>query len=1071
MKTDFITRDYIHEPIKYTDDQSVAKESEGEMYSIANSNKHLLDNKANKKPVATISGRSRVLLIIGILGSFLAVLILLIYHFLLKNSEKGFEGVFVAQPFTEANEFKSFTLTNGLKVLLVQPNEGLKNSYISLSVGVGSETDPEDFIGFTHLIEHLLFTGSVKYPEDNYIEKVVNKYHGQNNGVTKAFTTSYYYSLEMEGFEEFSEVLVDAIRQPLFAADTILKEINNVNSEISMRMTFNKNLGYYKLIKAIGNKQCKIFSDGFSNIDPDTIDIEKLRQDILRFHDKWYSSNIMTLSIISEEHPDKVRRIVERNFSAIPNKEVERPLFNDKKVYVPPFDKNIMNRVFYMQGFSEPSTLSLVFPLESEKSTTEFHPLLFFSSYFNYESDMSLKQTLIKENLITSMDDEIVLQDYVTALYIVSFDLTDYGKKNMSKIIKHFLTFVQFIKSIKNKKETFKSLSKISKYNFFFNIENGSLDFSEIPTDPFERALLFSETIQDHPADLIFTLNSILKEYNDERFNKLLEDLNILNSLFIIESPDFSSNNAETPDKETQKAQIIAKLIEEMKKNEKTRLLEEIDNESELTGNMQMSMSQMYETFFDNSIKSIELDSLFNFDNGRQYTSRKLPTQTLQLIKDEASDYESNYDVLENLNTDYLDTYSMITTCKPPVNLKKHINNDNSNMIISKKIDLDFNAESQTFRPIDTRHIFNVYFEPTTQENRMYKLQLLRDLTVFKYCLVKDFYKDDHVKQANVVYESDSIDVYHKLYRKTLQPKYITIVEVESEYTINEVVHSAYEEKIETLFKLEMFCLYLTKHIELKFHKEYMKGNEFGCRVSHYNIVFEFEGVSQELNTFVDLIIEYLKSLKDDDIYDEQIILNLKRRIVNKYSDFDSKTSLKASMYYLGLAVDKLFVDYSSEEKLDSLYTKINQISKEDLAEVMKGISDNNKVTIIYVGNVSNMDSLGYSKAIGKHLGFNYGKFSEDIKLVDFRKYMMEKLIVDLNYNDHYMVRLPNINPQETNNVYLSYFNIGVLNKKNKILAMVMIHFFKNKIFDRMRNQLNLGYVAHAGLRMFYNVS
>lgn len=62
-----------------------------------------------------------------------------------------------------------------------------------------------------------MFTGSKKYPEDNYIEKVVNKYQGENNGVTKAFTTSYYYSLEGDGLEEFSDVLADALANPLFA--------------------------------------------------------------------------------------------------------------------------------------------------------------------------------------------------------------------------------------------------------------------------------------------------------------------------------------------------------------------------------------------------------------------------------------------------------------------------------------------------------------------------------------------------------------------------------------------------------------------------------------------------------------------------------------------------------------------------------------------------------------------------------------------------------------------------------------------------------------------------------------
>lgn len=46
---------------------------------------------------------------------------------------------------------------------------------------------------------------------------------------------------------------------PLFKVENIEKEINNVNSEISMRMTFNKSLGVYKLLKKFGNSESKLF--------------------------------------------------------------------------------------------------------------------------------------------------------------------------------------------------------------------------------------------------------------------------------------------------------------------------------------------------------------------------------------------------------------------------------------------------------------------------------------------------------------------------------------------------------------------------------------------------------------------------------------------------------------------------------------------------------------------------------------------------------------------------------------------------------------------------------------------
>ena len=180
---------------------------------------------------------------------------------------------------------------------------------------------------------------------------------------------------------------------------------------------------------------------------------------------------------------------------------------------------------------------------------------------------------------------------------------------------------------------------------------------------------------------------------------------------------------------------------------------------------------------------------------------------------------------------------------------------------------------------------------------------------------------------------------------------------------------------------------------------------------------------------------------------------------------------MKASMYYLGLAVDKLFIDYSTEQKFNELKNRVEEIGAEDLARIMSGISTNNKLNYFYVGNISSDESAGFTDQLHKTNVFTPGNVERDVDIVNYRKYITEKLVIKLNPKDHFMVRLPNIDPYETNSVYLSYFNVGILSKKDKLLTMVLIHLLKSKIFDRMRNQLNLGYVAHAGLRMYYHVS
>ena len=54
------------------------------------------------------------------------------------------------------------------------------------------------------------------------------------------------FRIDDQGLEEFIPAFADAIKEPLFTVENIKKEINKVNSKILMRMTYNKNLSYYK---------------------------------------------------------------------------------------------------------------------------------------------------------------------------------------------------------------------------------------------------------------------------------------------------------------------------------------------------------------------------------------------------------------------------------------------------------------------------------------------------------------------------------------------------------------------------------------------------------------------------------------------------------------------------------------------------------------------------------------------------------------------------------------------------------------------------------------------------------
>ncbi len=67
--------------------------------------------------------------------------------------------------------------------------------------------------------------------------------------------------------DELIKALYNIINDKEVTLQNIKKEINNVNSEIQMRMEQNKNKQIYKYARMLGSPYNKIFMDGFYQIE------------------------------------------------------------------------------------------------------------------------------------------------------------------------------------------------------------------------------------------------------------------------------------------------------------------------------------------------------------------------------------------------------------------------------------------------------------------------------------------------------------------------------------------------------------------------------------------------------------------------------------------------------------------------------------------------------------------------------------------------------------------------------------------------------------------------------------
>ena len=102
----------------------------------------------------------------------------------------------------DARDYRTLTLDNGIEVLLVSdPN--VEKSAAALSVGVGLLSDPMDYQGMAHYLEHTALLGHLRNSRepDGYGE-YIQQNGGSNNAYTWLDVTNYMFEIKNSAYED-----------------------------------------------------------------------------------------------------------------------------------------------------------------------------------------------------------------------------------------------------------------------------------------------------------------------------------------------------------------------------------------------------------------------------------------------------------------------------------------------------------------------------------------------------------------------------------------------------------------------------------------------------------------------------------------------------------------------------------------------------------------------------------------------------------------------------------------------------------------------------------------------------
>lgn len=130
----------------------------------------------------------------------------------------------------DPREYRGLVLDNGMKVMLISDSTTDKSA-ACLSVEVGHMSDRTDIPGLAHFLEHMLFLGTEKYPNENAYSSFLSENGGTSNAATYPDCTKYYFDIVPDKLEDALDRFSQFFISPLFTESATLREINAVNSE------------------------------------------------------------------------------------------------------------------------------------------------------------------------------------------------------------------------------------------------------------------------------------------------------------------------------------------------------------------------------------------------------------------------------------------------------------------------------------------------------------------------------------------------------------------------------------------------------------------------------------------------------------------------------------------------------------------------------------------------------------------------------------------------------------------------------------------------------------------------
>ncbi|KAJ8100603.1 Metalloenzyme, LuxS/M16 peptidase-like protein [Lipomyces tetrasporus] len=408
------------------------------------------------------------------------------------------------RPEIDNRSYRVIRLANELEALLIHDPDTDKSS-AALDVRVGSFSDPKDLQGLAHFCEHLLFMGTEKYPKENEYSEYLASHSGHSNAYTDTKETNYYFEVDHEYLDGALDRFAQFFISPLFLPDCKDREIRAVDSENKKNLQ-SDTWRLYQLERSLSNPEHPYSNFSTGNMETlDVIPTSKgldVREELLKFHEKYYSANVMKLVILGREPLEKLEEWTVEKFSLVRNAKISVPTFPGA-----PFTEKELQKQIYAKPVMDDKYIELTFPFPDQRPLFRSHPGNYYSHLIGHEGPGSILQYLKGKSWANSLSAGTSHISEGYDVFQISVDLTPDGIKNYEEVIVTIFQYLKLLQDTPPQRWIYDELRDVAEASFRFRQKSPASSTTSRLAAIMQRPM---------PRDWILSGTSLYREFDEK---------------------------------------------------------------------------------------------------------------------------------------------------------------------------------------------------------------------------------------------------------------------------------------------------------------------------------------------------------------------------------------------------------------------------------------------------------------------------------------------------------------------------------------------------------------------------